>query len=250
MSLILEALKKSEAERRLGHAPGLMTPMPATRRRQRRGPMLGFAIAVAALVAAASVWWLTRVAPNDEESVATVPSIPAVSPRPTSMPAAGVVTARDGALIAAAPVAATPSLDTTRLPRDPAFDSVERESIAVPPKTIPSPLPASDPAIPAPVAVAALASGEGPRAAAAPDALAAEDLPRLDQLPASEREALPALKLSMHVYTDSPASRFVLIDGRRYGEGEKLAPSLQLVEIRRNGTVLDFNGRRFLLQRP
>ena len=27
MSLILEALKKSEAERRLGQAPGLMTPM-------------------------------------------------------------------------------------------------------------------------------------------------------------------------------------------------------------------------------
>jgi general secretion pathway protein B len=35
MSLILEALKKSEAERRLGRAPGLSTPMPSFRRRRR-----------------------------------------------------------------------------------------------------------------------------------------------------------------------------------------------------------------------
>jgi len=35
MSLILEALKKSEAERRLGHAPGLMDARRRTRWRRR-----------------------------------------------------------------------------------------------------------------------------------------------------------------------------------------------------------------------
>jgi general secretion pathway protein B len=75
-------------------------------------------------------------------------------------------------------------------------------------------------------------------------------IPRLADLSASQRSALPELKLSMHVYTDDPASRFVLVDGRRVGEGDQLSNGLQLAEIRRDGIVLDFNGTRFLVLRP
>jgi len=75
-------------------------------------------------------------------------------------------------------------------------------------------------------------------------------MPGLRDLPATDRAALPPLKLSMHVYADVPAERFVLIDGRRYGEGMTLAPELLLHEIRRDGIVLEFRGRRFLLPRP
>lgn len=51
MSLILEALKKSEAKRRLGEAPDLGTPFTAPR---RRSVVLPVAIV---LIAAALVWW-------------------------------------------------------------------------------------------------------------------------------------------------------------------------------------------------
>lgn len=54
----------------------------------------------------------------------------------------------------------------------------------------------------------------------------------------------------MHVFSDAPAGRFALIDGRRIAEGDTLADGLSVVEIRRDGVVLDLNGRRFLLPRP
>lgn len=81
-------------------------------------------------------------------------------------------------------------------------------------------------------------------------AAASEILPRLADLPAAERNALPALKLSMHVYADDPAQRFVILDGRRQAEGAALADGVVLAEIRRDGLVLDAHGRRLLLPRP
>ena len=64
------------------------------------------------------------------------------------------------------------------------------------------------------------------------------------------RAALPALKLSMHVYTAAPEGRFVLIDGKRHVQGDRIAASLTVAEIRRDGAVLDFDGTRFLVPRP
>lgn len=56
MSLILEALKKSEQQRRLGELPTLATPAPLARRRRSALPWLALAIALA-LVAG---WWFGR----------------------------------------------------------------------------------------------------------------------------------------------------------------------------------------------
>jgi general secretion pathway protein B len=55
MSLILEALKKSEAKRRLGAAPDLGTPFAS---RRRRSPIVPIIVVV--LAAAALVWWAVR----------------------------------------------------------------------------------------------------------------------------------------------------------------------------------------------
>ena len=74
MSLILEALKKSEAKRRLGEAPDLATPFSAPRRRGNLVPAL-FVVAVAA---GAFGWWYLRkptTAPaNIPSNVVTVPA--------------------------------------------------------------------------------------------------------------------------------------------------------------------------------
>jgi general secretion pathway protein B len=117
------------------------------------------------------------------------------------------------------------------LPRDPIFDSIEREARAM---TAPS-----DEAMP-----------DSIDSYPATEAAERVDVPRLDQLEGNVRSGLPPLKLSMHVFVDDPASRFVLIDGHRYSEGQQIAAQLQLVEIRRDGALLDLSGRRFLLPRP
>jgi general secretion pathway protein B len=63
------------------------------------------------------------------------------------------------------------------------------------------------------------------------------------------RSSLPALKLSMHVFNNEPARRFAIIDGQRVTEGAQLG-SATVVEIRRDGVVLDVGGRRVLIPRP
>ena len=76
-----------------------------------------------------------------------------------------------------------------------------------------------------------------------------EHLPRLVDLPPGERDALPPLKLTMHVFAADAAARFVLVDGQRLAQGERLSPTLTLREIRRDGAVFESDGRRFLVPR-
>jgi general secretion pathway protein B len=87
---------------------------------------------------------------------------------------------------------------------------------------------------------------EAPEPKPAPDGAA---LPRLADLPAGERAALPPLRLSMHVYADDPAQRFVILDGRRLGEGASVAEGVVLQSIGREGLVLSVRGQPYWLAR-
>jgi general secretion pathway protein B len=73
MSLILEALKKSEAKRRLGSAPDLGTPFAS---RRKRSPIIPIVVAIL-IVGAVAWWWMQRTPPaptqNDVAQVAPLP---------------------------------------------------------------------------------------------------------------------------------------------------------------------------------
>lgn len=75
-------------------------------------------------------------------------------------------------------------------------------------------------------------------------------IPRLADLAAGERAALPPLKLTMHVFADDPAARFVILDGRRLGEGAMVADGVVLRGIDRDGVVIEAQGRALRLPRP
>jgi hypothetical protein len=70
---------------------------------------------------------------------------------------------------------------------------------------------------------------------------------RVWELPLSIRRNLPELKLNIHVYSEQPRQRFVLVNGERFRTGDTLADGVRLVEIRREGAILDFRDYRFLL---
>ncbi|MEO8011771.1 MAG: general secretion pathway protein GspB [Dokdonella sp.] len=94
MSLILEALKKSERERRLGEAPSIGSPVMAVRRAPNRLPLL-IGLIVLALVAG---WWLRRESsPSTPEASATI-AVADVEPTPVD-PLASTPSAHAGVVV-------------------------------------------------------------------------------------------------------------------------------------------------------
>lgn len=261
MSLILEALRKSEAQRRLGQAPDLLSPMPGAERTAARWRRRG-AYAAALVVVAAAAWWsgqqhatAPEIARVDDD--APVPQA-AVVPVPTAAPAAAPTTSP-----AAEPAQPTQPAPSTATAAPPRVHPVERPATQTPPRTAPS-TPARDRSVaPAPASAATRANVPPPAplplpvplpppdfAAPPPTAPSAPALPSLAELPATERGALPPLRITMHVYAEVAAQRFAIIDGHRVSEGALLADGVMVAEIVRDGVVLDLRGRRFWLPRP
>jgi general secretion pathway protein B len=60
---------------------------------------------------------------------------------------------------------------------------------------------------------------------------------------------LPPLAVDLHIFADDPAKRAVFINGRRYTQGATIAEGPKVEQITREGAVLSYRGRRFLLPR-
>jgi general secretion pathway protein B len=60
------------------------------------------------------------------------------------------------------------------------------------------------------------------------------------QLPTSVRSSLPAMTYSFHVYSGASENRTIIINGRRLKEGDAISNELRLDEITSEGVVLEF----------
>ena len=70
------------------------------------------------------------------------------------------------------------------------------------------------------------------------------------QAPATDLpQGLPELSVDLHVFAADPAKRAVFINGRRYTQGAQIAEGPVVEEITREGAVLSWRGRRFVLPR-
>jgi len=69
------------------------------------------------------------------------------------------------------------------------------------------------------------------------------------ELPDSIRADVPEIKFSVLVYAGNPSDRFVLVNGQRLGEGDSLKPGLVVKEIRRDGVVFSYRLYQFLVER-
>lgn len=76
----------------------------------------------------------------------------------------------------------------------------------------------------------------------------ASEYVRAWELPLAVRRSLPELNLTIHVFTPQQDSRFVLINGERYVPGDQIGTDIRLVDIRREGAIVDFREHRFLLE--
>ncbi|EGF32974.1 hypothetical protein IMCC9480_1527 [Oxalobacteraceae bacterium IMCC9480] len=207
MSMILDALKKADAERQLGELPGLHTSgwtglAPARRaglwRRGATWTVLGVAV-----LGLAALFWLNR----REVTPARVPlPAPAVADAPAMPPMA----ANDIAL--PPPLPKEMPKDAPKTKRDPPVASAGRKASAAP----------------APVAADAAVL-------------------TLATLPANLQRELPPLTIGGSMYSGNPADRMLLIDKRLLHEGDEIAPGLVLDSILPKGAILRYKGVRFQL---
>jgi general secretion pathway protein B len=214
MSYILEALKKSQAERQLGSAPTINAiPVGAAPqadgRSSRRPVWIALSAAALALALALLAWRLMSAAPAPAVAVlAATPPVAALSPPP----------------VAAAP-----------------------PPLAMVPASSPAPAPAAARA-PAPASVkAAPATASAPAKTAAPALPAADDerLPTLRELPEAIQRTVPPLTFGGYMYSKNPADRLLLIDKALRREGEEVAPGLVLEKLLPKAAVMNFNGYRY-----
>jgi len=259
MSLILEALRKSEAERRLGQAPELLTPMPVLRvpAMRRRWPAWVGGTCILAVAMASVGWWMRAAStpPSTPTTPAAQPASNGTDQTIAGTPATDVQQA-SAAISPSRPPAIT--LPATNAPV-PTPASRKPEAALPMPKSAGAPAPpttaqASDktivPGVDEPVAMPAPSTIAGNAPAPAPAPADEPVLASLADLSVDERNGLPAMKVSMHVYADDPAQRFMIVDGQRVGEGARIAGGVILVHIRRDGAELDVRGRRLLLPKP
>jgi len=251
MSLILEALRKSEAERRRGQVPGLHAEMPPAARPARPRPAHWPWLASIAVITIVAATWLLR----DK----WVPTPPADEPAPASTePAAATEVDRvvaDTARADVASVAASAPATTAPPPASPDPVTVSRQSPEPASTTTPDldpalgrePVPAtaesSDPLPPPRPTTPVTTPAITPAADATTTAVDDSEPMRLSDLAAAERRALPPLQVSMHMWAPTSARRFAIVDGARVNEGDRLGDAV-VDEITRDGVVLAWRGRR------
>jgi general secretion pathway protein B len=242
MSFILDALRKSDADRQRAATPGLADVRYAGRR-SRRNIWLPILVAVlAANVVFMGVQWFSR---SSDHPVAEVA---APGPTPSRPPPALPAAASDQA----------PAANIRPLARETEFGEpqleppVEGEFAAPPVVTQEGAAPAASPPVPA-AALAAPPAAPATGATATPDKTprirASEDLPTVEEVIGSGAVKIPMLNLDLHVYSEQAANRFVIINAHKYKEGSQLTEGPTVESITKDGVILSSQGRRFTLSR-
>jgi general secretion pathway protein B len=73
------------------------------------------------------------------------------------------------------------------------------------------------------------------------------DVPELWRMPRDFRSRVPKFSISVHVYAPEDEHRFIIVDRRKYGEGERLKSGVVIEAILPDGVVFRVNGEQFKL---
>ena len=68
------------------------------------------------------------------------------------------------------------------------------------------------------------------------------------QIPQSVREGMPQLRITVLVYAEKPEDRFLLVNGERLREQDELTSDLQLEEIQRDRGIFRYRNYRFYVK--
>lgn len=276
MSILLEALRKSEKNRRPHETPTIHTDdqLEATTETLRTMP-LALLMSVALLMTGWMVWKQYQPPAGSYQ-----PPVTLEPGKVTAAPKPDVAEQPVGDVAAQAPVVAAATPDRTPVESyQPPAENAQRPASGAPPSSVAENVGAAPPAsvtenAGTPPTTADQAGGT-PRSGFKPPASGAADIPGEQpaeisqavesvsqefhpgepepigywELPDSVRAEVPEIKFSVLVYATNPSDRFVLINGQRLAEGDTAQPGLVVKEIRRDGVVFSFRLYQFLVER-
>lgn len=242
MSYILEALKKADQQRELGKVPGIDASHDSDKRTVSRLPWIVVAVLLvnAGVLLAVLFWPEDAVDKGSPSQVATAPAAieapvavrraePLTRPpvpqtrtlKPIPVPAPAVKS--EPVPMEIDPDAARLALARSLLPSDMDAEPMVEATRTAPVERI----------VEEPAAEVAAPAGE-------------PELPVWPQIPANLFQQLSAgLRLDVHVFADLAENRFVLLNMRKYYEGQRLQEGPVLDEITPEGVILSFRGQRF-----
>ena len=218
MSIILDALKKSEAQRRLGQTPtlGSAVKLPESTGQHRRFTSASWIVTLGVVFAVAA-WFVYDWTSTPAQELATASPAPKSAAEQSTPTEPERITSQDQS-------AKTPVQNYVPLVSIPVGEAQ---------KPVQKPVPA--------------AASPKQESAAEQSPLHASITPlMLFQLPKTVREEIPDIHITMQVYSEQIEQRFALVNGRRLKQGDTLATGLELVEIRRKGLVFSYRNYRFV----
>ena len=227
MSYILDALRKSDQQRRRGAAPTLQSASFMAARPEPRSRALFGVLALGAAAAAFAIGWAR---PWHSE-----PPVAPVSLKPST------------AMAVLAPAPAPSPAAVSRME-----EATAHQPATLAPHVEPRPLAVARPS-PAVIARRASAASATPAPAGSPEtgqtspaaAPVEEKVLSFAELPAAVRQELPQMSVSVHAYSRTPKDRLVGINDKLLREGDALAPGLVLQSITPDGMVFSYKGLRF-----
>jgi general secretion pathway protein B len=243
MSFILDALKKSETDRQRQSSPALFEVKVAAPRRRIPLWVAGVAVLLGVNVLVL-LWVLLRqpAAPAAQaapQPVASAPAVPA-APSPNQ---SGMVTLPATVTFNAAPtVAVSANTAATNNPEPGVVGPSNAPPLAEEPQ-----LSAHETAVPPDYDAGDYRPALSPDQARSIAAMRrAGDVPSRDERVA-DGDAIPELRLDLHVYDADPAKRFVFINMRKLREGDSLPDGVRVDQITPTGARLTYRGKEFSL---
>jgi general secretion pathway protein B len=245
MSYILDALKKSEKERQRGTTPDLLTVQePVLREKKKRPVWTYIIIAVLVLGTGLAAYRLIPWQSKNERS----------SPNTVAVQTSGPKTAEP--MQPEVPHTITPQAGIKNQEVPPPINTIREKSLKTPialtkkeekqvVQKVVQPVQTSQPVltpeipanVPSPVT---------------PDIKPVQNEPapvpgkiyHSGDMPASVRQNLPAVNMSIFMYSEDPASRMVRINGQTLREGQYISEGLKVEEIKPDGVILNYKNYR------
>lgn len=238
MSILLEALRKSEKSQRSREAPTIHSEVPSGASAGSLNTVPFAFLLVLALIACGWFVWHQYRSPDGVEPVISdgyATSGQAAPPIESSNQPARNRTPMEDYQAPKQPASSAEEPGATDR-QQPVKPKPDNTAVTVPPTTV------SDTASEAGAAKGNTAKEEVYHPEA-PAPLGYWDLP--DAI----RAEVPEIKFSVLVFAKNPADRFVLINGERLAEGDSHQPGLVVKEIHRDGVVFSYRLYQFLIKK-